>query len=615
MGSRDRHLSTGPPLSELRALIDGRAEGLDPFTIACSLVEAVTRSARWDLPADLRAAQGPVDDVLATIQIPDSWCSPAVLGALYEATLTSPARKDGAHFTPSTVAAGVTGLLGPLVGPDLSGATVWDPACGGGAFLLAAADALARVGESPERVVGELLWGTDLDPGAVAVAEVALWRWAHERGVPGVVPGDQFTTADSLVEPRPGPVGGFDVVVGNPPFQSQLMGPGVRSAERRAALAQRWGKAVGAYTDTAALFLAAGVEALAPGGRLSMVLPTSLLSGSSSARVRMLVDELAELNGLWVAGEWLFEATVNVWAPVLVKRDRQAVEPLSDVTLWRGATFEQVQSPPARPRLQASGLGAQSGKDSSGSASAWSLAALPILGVPVPRYRSDGRLADMAVATAGFRDEYYGLIDHVVESECDHIDELPLHMAPLITTGLIDPGRCWWADRPARFNRRQWKAPAVDLAALERSGGRAAAWVRATSKPKVVVATQTRVGEAAVDGSGRWVASTPTVVVTADPDRLWEVAAVICSPVGSAYAVAASAGTGRSLASVRPTSTSVLDLPLPVDTLAWRQGASALQAGERESFVTAMAEAYGQMTTTDLHAWWSATTPMGKQPR
>ena len=38
--------------------------------------------------------------------------------------------------------------------------------------------------------------------------------------------------------------------------------------------------------------------------------------------------------------------------------------------------------------------------------------------------------------------------------------------------------------------------------------------------PKVVVATQTRVVEAAVDPTGEWIPSTPVVSVHADPDEL-----------------------------------------------------------------------------------------------
>ena len=56
--------------------------------------------------------------------------------------------------------------------------TVCDPAVGGGAFLLAAADWLLEQAADPTTIVDQL-WGIDVDPVAVAVAEaaVALWAW------------------------------------------------------------------------------------------------------------------------------------------------------------------------------------------------------------------------------------------------------------------------------------------------------------------------------------------------------------------------------------------------------------------------------------------------------
>jgi hypothetical protein len=122
----------------------------------------------------------------------------------------------------------------------------------------------------------------------------------------------------------------------------------------------------------------------------------------------------------------------------------------------------------------------------------------------------------------------------------------------------------------------------------------------------VVVATQTRVGEAAVDAGGRWVPSTPTIAVLAPPDRLWEVAAVVCSPVGTVAALAATAGTGRAGDAIKHSVASVLALPLPVDQEAWRAGAEALRMRRLDDFVDAMAAAHRVVEPAELHRWWRA---------
>ena len=98
-----------------------------------------------------------------------------------------------------------------------------DPTCGGGAFLVAAAEALHRNGSPVERIVAEQLHGVDLDPEAVAVArlEVACWALAA-TGELHLVPEAHLVVGDGLLDVSAGAP--FDVVLGNPPFGSQLRG-------------------------------------------------------------------------------------------------------------------------------------------------------------------------------------------------------------------------------------------------------------------------------------------------------------------------------------------------------------------------------------------------------
>jgi len=238
------------------------------------------------------------------------------------------------------------------------------------------------------------------------------------------------------------------------------------------------------------------------------------------------------------------------------------------------------------------------------------------LGVPDPLIRPGGVLAEVVRAAAGFRDEFYGLVGHVVEApaELDGLepadDGWPTHVAAVVTCGAIDPGRTSWGRRDIRFAGDRFRRPVLDRGAVD-PAGRAGAWVRATAIPKVVVATQTRVGEAAVDERGTLLPSTPVVAAFASPARLWAVAAVICSPVGSVAALARTAGTGRSAQAVRHTTASVGDLPLPVDPDAWRAGADSLRDGDRDRFVESMAAAYavGPTDAARLAAWWTPRAP------
>ncbi len=131
---------------------------------------------------------------------------PDALGPAHERLLIGPDRTSrGAWYTPTWLAADLVSRAIP--GSEVAElGTVLDPACGGGAFLLAAADRLAELGHVPTDAVGRLR-GRDLDPDAVAVTEAALWWWSARRGEP-VVAGaglvvDDALTGSGVGDPRP----------------------------------------------------------------------------------------------------------------------------------------------------------------------------------------------------------------------------------------------------------------------------------------------------------------------------------------------------------------------------------------------------------------------------
>ena len=520
---------------------------------------------------------------------------PGHLGLLYEALLHPAARDAGSHYTPPDVAHRLVSaaLVGRGTDDGRSSVTVWDPTCGGGAFLLAAADVLNELGHDPSAIVTEMLWGTDVDPGAAAVADASLRWWAESHGAHEAGPEAHLSVADVFLAGCPLP-GGFHAVVGNPPFQGQMRGDTVRSVEQNRLLRERWGDVVGPYTDTAALALAVGASALRPSGRLAMVLPVSVLGARDARAARDAATARAALTGLWVAGEPVFSAEVDVCAVVLTAGAS------APVRRWRSRGFDPLADSEA-PRPGRS----------------WAPLAAAALGVPEPVVSTKGTLADLAQVSAGFRDEYYGLIGHVREAPEDwERDLLPRarggehgDLGPLITSGLIEPGRVVWGERPVRFAKVDYRRPVVDLGSLRSAGGRAAARVSALAVPKLLVATQTKVGEAAVDEHGSWVASTPTITAVAPAEWLWRLAAVVCSPVGSALAATATAGAGRATGSIKHSVRSVRELALPVDHDAWIAGAEALRLGHRGEFVDAMAAAYRLTDDGEVRSWWMERAP------
>ncbi|MPY92156.1 MAG: N-6 DNA methylase [Acidimicrobiia bacterium] len=561
--------------------------------LAVPLGDAGGRGARRAPPVE-----APVSPVPLPGPVGATGVGPALLGQAYEAVLAGRERRvRGAFFTPPDVARRLVGLVlgaepsgraalpgGPVAGP------VVDPAVGGGAFLLAAAAALHEGGARAADVLG-LLHGADIDPVAVAVADVSLRWWAERHSGSWHEGRLGLTVADALAEDAAWPPGGAAVVVGNPPFLGQLARDTTRRRTEAAELAARHGRAVHGYVDTSALFLLAALGAARPGARVVLVQPESVLVAEHAGRVLAQVAAAACLEGVWLGGAGLFPADVRVCAPVLTVSAGQA--PV--VRTWLGRAAEPGPGVDAARVMRRA---------------TWSAVTAGARGVPLCSPRAAGRVGDLATATAGFRDQYYGLAPWVQEAG----EGLSATWPRLVTVGMIDPVVVRFGAGPVRFARARWQAPVLDLGGLDGSDPTLAAWVHARLVPKLVVATQSSVLEAAVDVAGRWVPSVPCVAVEAEPADLWHLAAVLNSAVATAWALERFGGAGLSAGAVKLSARQVLEVPLPADRGAWDDAAAALRdapdsIGSLIGANRTMLRAYGLVGAEDLLRWWTSRLP------
>ncbi len=416
---------------------------------------------------------------------------------------------------------------------------------------------------------------------------------------------DVFSAARGPQSAATGAHGGFDVVVGNPPFLNQLEGGTAFSSGARALLRARFGGAVAGYADAAVAFQLLGLDLLRAGGRCTLIAPLSLLSARDARAARERLATRARLEALWVATEPVFSGTaVRVCAPTLrLDGERDDPTPLR-VERRRNATF--VASAPHE--LERSALAA---------APTWAPLIADLLGVPAVSVRSAGTIGDMAEATADFRDQFYGLRGFVVE-DADVADHDARRFPPLVTTGLVDLASCRWGTRCTRFDGRRWDAPRVDLERLEREGTQGA-WARRRLVPKLLVATQTRVIEVVVDDVGVWLPSVPLLtIVPADPGAIWHIAAALASPPVSALAASTYLGAALSVDTIKLSARQLAALPLPAPCDAWDAAAAAFRSaqGASESERAAhlaecgglMCVAYGLSAdaTSGVLDWWRA---------
>ena len=328
-----RAVASPPALDAL--VTYGRSCGRPAVDVLADVAAGVVH--RWALPVDpatlplataAGAPAGPPDRAVtaALAGAGPAEVAPDLLGQLHEALLDRGHRhRRGVFYTPPAIAAGIADLVDwPAPGPGREAPRVCDPSVGGGAFLLAAARVLERLGWARSEIVGHGLWGVDVDPVAVAVAATALVLWAAAEEGTGrrpIVAGDTLVQGPDVWNGRH-PGEGFDVVIGNPPFQSQLGRGTARpvSGPDAEGLRRRFGSLAYRYTDTAALFLLEACRWLRPGGQVALVLPQSVLVAGDAAALRRAVLDLGRLERLWVAGEPVFDASVRVCVPVL-RRD------------------------------------------------------------------------------------------------------------------------------------------------------------------------------------------------------------------------------------------------------------------------------------------------------
>ena len=358
-----------------------------------------------------------------------------------------------------------------------------------------------------------------------------------------------------------------------------------------ARLRARFGEAVGPYTDLSALFVLHSLGTVRDGGVVAMIQPRSFLVSRDAAGARAEAANRAVLEHLWLDDGHVFGAGVRVCVPVL----RRSAE----------ARPRRVRRSIGLPARRLAPMATQA-PDREGSPS-WGYLSADASGVPPVVLPGGSTLGEWCTATAGFRDEFYGLVPFVHEVDGDFDG-----WARLVTSGLVDVARCRWGEQPTRFAKRRWVRPAVDVDALRREP-RLHAWVCARLVPKVVLATQTRIIEGAVDDQGTWVPSVPTIAVTPTGADLWAVAAVLLAPPVSAWALTRSNGAALAVDHLRLAASQIPEIPLPPDLAAVGAGARLLQEASAADgdplrleklslFGDVMCEAYG--VDRAVLGWW-----------
>lgn len=253
---------------------------------------------------------------------------------------------------------------------ELQTVRVVDPACGSGAFLIEAFDQLFgeyqeavehltlleagqhRVFDPDRAILQHNLYGVDLNEEAIEIARLSIWIKTAQRGkvlteLDHNVRAGNSVVDDSAVDarafdwqgafPEVFAQGGFDVVIGNPPYvRAELI------TSFKSFFATRFRTYHGA-ADLYTYFYELGMELLRPGGRLSYVVTNKWLRSGYGEPLRAYFARETVLEQIIDFGHAPIFPDADVFPVILIAAKPEAEQAPTPDAVTRVAVFPREE--------------------------------------------------------------------------------------------------------------------------------------------------------------------------------------------------------------------------------------------------------------------------------
>lgn len=263
----------------------------------------------------------------------------------------------GAYYTPADIVSLIVeNTVGRLLRESAPGLpadpAILDPACGNGAFLAGAYSYLHHRYSDPEsrRQILSCIYGADVDKVALDEAGRSLTALSGAQAGPSA----NLRHGDSLIAGRKGinwrrdfpkvmARGGFDAVIGNPPWVSLAGRFGVRaySESEIGYLRKRFGG--NSYLpNTFEYFVSLGLDLTRPGGYFSFIVPDRLGFNQHFEHLRRRL--LSETELLLLVHGVPFPGVVADTLIFVCRKGAPGPDAVTEVRDWRGASNEVRQS-------------------------------------------------------------------------------------------------------------------------------------------------------------------------------------------------------------------------------------------------------------------------------
>ena len=282
-------------------------------------------------------------------------------------------KEQGIYYTPTYIVDYIVkNTLGELLKDprtDYKKIKVLDSACGSGSFLIRAYDLLYERYQkktdsyteiAKDEILKNNIYGVDLDKQAVEIAQLNLLLKIAEKGHKLPILQENIKNGNSLIDDPAVArdkafkweeqfkeimdAGGFDVVIGNPPYGYR----GIPTLEIKTAYGKKYATAEGNF-DMYRFFIERSINLLREGGTLGFIIPNTFLTATSYKKLRRyildncLVKEIVDV-GLAVFEGVTVESTILILKRGSVKRERDKQNVTVSICRSRGTPLTEPTS-------------------------------------------------------------------------------------------------------------------------------------------------------------------------------------------------------------------------------------------------------------------------------
>ncbi|MBY0532470.1 MAG: N-6 DNA methylase [Xanthobacteraceae bacterium] len=428
----------------------------------------------------------------------------------------------------------------------LAGIKVVDPACGSGAFLNEVFDFLLREGEAINRQLETLyggqinlfrwdthiltnnIYGVDINRESVEITKLSLWLKTANRNEKLSYLDDNVRVGNSLISDKKiaGALafswekefakvldnGGFDVVVGNPPYvDSEAMTK--YWAKEREYITDNYKQTRGNW-DLYIAFLELGLNLLAKGGYLAFITPDKWISKPFGAELRKRA--LPGLVSILPVGRDVFEsALVDSIITTVQNNTRPSLDLMAiengEVRINATIPKGQLDGDAGFDRLLSPHHAIIEGLDG----------------------RADQTLSNYAVCeNACATSDTYVLGEIIADAKNEKAFD-PKEDYKVANTGTLSRYGFRWGLKPMRYLKKDYLLPVVEKKEFKKRLG--ATYNRRAESPKIIIKGLTLL-DGALDLEARFIPGKSTLVIPSDSaDDLKFLAGIINSKLVSFY--------------------------------------------------------------------------------